>query len=126
MWNSYQGVARPVLEEEKKGEEEKEEEEEKEKEAGRKGEKNKGNDCKGKVEEEETKIRTFCESRKPVEIQEKPSNAAADGDVENAEVQKENNVNPPSAKSWELEKKSRLCTGAGAEVEVHRWRKQEK
>ena len=114
----------PVLEEEKKGEEEKEEEEEEiEEEEGAKGEKNKGNGWKGKEEEEEEgEISTFCESRKPSEIQGKPSNAAEVlvGGVENAEVQKENNVNPHSAESSELEKKSRLCTGAGAEVEVHR------
>ena len=86
---------------------------------------NKGNSWKGK-EGEEGKIRTFCESRKPSEIEGSPANAAEVlvGGVENAEeVQKENNVNPPpEAESYEkLEKKSRLCTeGAGAEVEVHR------
>ena len=101
----------PVLEEEKKGEEEKEEEEEEDdtEEEEVKGEKNKGNGWKGK--EDEGEIRTFCEITKPGEIE---GNA-----VENAKVEKKNKVNPPE--SSELQKKSRLCTGAaGAEVEVHR------
>jgi len=100
----------PVLEEEKKGEEEKEEDEEEEEEEEEvKGEKNKGNGWKGK--EDEGEIRTFCEITKPGEIE---GNA-----VENAKVEKKNKVNPPE--SSELQKKSRLCTGAaGAEVEVHR------
>ena len=113
----------PVLEEEKKGEEEKEEdedeeeEEEEEEEEDReeeevKGEKNKGNGWKGK--EDEGEIRTFCEIMKPGEIEGKPLN-----ENENAKVEKKNKVNPPE--SSELQKKSRLCTGAaGAEVEVHR------
>ena len=103
----------PVLEEEKKGEEEKEEEEEEEEEEDDteevKGEKNKGNGWKGK--EDEGEIRTFCEITKPSEIE--------GNYVENAKVEKKNKVNPPE--SSELQKKSRLCTGAaGAEVEVHR------
>ena len=107
----------PVLEEEKKGEEEKEEDEEEEEEDDTeeeevKGEKNKGNGWKGK--EGEGEIRTFCEITKPGEIEGKPLN-----ENENAKVEKKNKVNPPE--SSELQKKSRLCTGAaGAEVEVHR------
>ena len=107
----------PVLEEEKKGEEEKEEDEEEEEEDDTeeeevKGEKNKGNGWKGK--EDEGEIRTFCEITKPGEIEGKPLN-----ENENAKVEKKNKVNPPE--SSELQKKSRLCTGAaGTEVEVHR------
>ena len=93
------------------GREEEEEEEE---------EKKKGNSWKGK--EDEGEIRTFCESSKPgeIEVEGKPNAAAvagADGGVANAEM--ENNV--AAAESFQLEKKSGLCTGiAGAEVEVHR------
>ena len=90
------------------GREEEEEEEEKKK----------GNSWKGK--EDEGEIRTFSESSKPGEIEGKPNAAVvagADGGVANAEM--ENNV--AAAESFQLEKKSGLCTGiAGAEVEVHR------
>ena len=89
-----------------------------------KGEKNKGNDLKGK--EDEGGIKTICEITKPDEIEGKPLLNY----VENAEMEKKYKVNPlppaavnpppPVAESSQLQKKSRLCSGAGAEVEVHR------
>ena len=118
MANSSPHKLDPVLEEEKKGEEDKEEEEEMEGGEEEEEKKKKGNSWKGK--EDEGEIRTFCESSKPGEIEGKPNAAVvagADRGVANAEV--ENNV--AAVESFQLEKKSGLCTGiAGAEVEVHR------